>query len=549
MLALTVDLLVGRYYACAYNDRTRPEWPPHPARLFSALVAALPGPGEEEDYDAEAALRWLEEHPAPGIAASSCSARDALDVFVPVNDVAVVKFNDDLFDKVADAEAELAAAASAKDRAAADKRVAKARQALASESAKAIAPPTKADKNALSLVDARFERSGLRQRRYFPSVTPETPRVSFVWRDEPPAELVTALDRLAARVSRLGHSASLVSVRVDDAPAPPTLLPAESGDMLRVPGPGQLAALRAAFAIHRETEPRVLPCAFQAYAPARAPSPPAPAAGEFGDDWIVLRRVDGPRPPLTAIESLARQLRRALMAHAPSPTPAVISGHTPEGAPTRDTHLAVVPLPFVDHKHADGAVLGFALVLPRRCAAADRAAVLAAIGEWEERGGHEQDEQGLPPVPLHLGRGGVLSLERLVEPAALATLQPERWCRPAKAWATVTPIALDRNPGDLSSRDPVKAASAAEAAARIIADAVTRQGLPRPVRVEVQDSPPFAGSAPVRSFPAFPVDPRRTRRVKVHAHIVFEVPIAGPLLLGAGRFFGLGLCRPISEGR
>ena len=41
MLSIEVELLGKRYAATAHNDRGRAEWPPHPARFFSALVAAL----------------------------------------------------------------------------------------------------------------------------------------------------------------------------------------------------------------------------------------------------------------------------------------------------------------------------------------------------------------------------------------------------------------------------------------------------------------------------------------------------------------------------
>ena len=40
MLAIRIDLLAERYTATEFNDRNRAEWPPHPGRLFSALVAA-----------------------------------------------------------------------------------------------------------------------------------------------------------------------------------------------------------------------------------------------------------------------------------------------------------------------------------------------------------------------------------------------------------------------------------------------------------------------------------------------------------------------------
>ena len=50
-----------------------------------------------------------------------------------------------------------------------------------------------------------------------------------------------------------------------------------------------------------------------------------------------------------------------------------------------------------------------------------------------------------------------------------------------------------------------------------------------------------------RAYPAFPADPSKHQRVKVHARLEFPMPVAGPVLLGAGRYYGLGLCRPQPE--
>ena len=58
MFALAVEFLTGRYVATAFNDRERAEWPPHPARVFSALVATH---FEEPEPPARAALEWLEQ--------------------------------------------------------------------------------------------------------------------------------------------------------------------------------------------------------------------------------------------------------------------------------------------------------------------------------------------------------------------------------------------------------------------------------------------------------------------------------------------------------
>jgi CRISPR-associated protein Csb2 len=40
MLAITVEFLHGRFYARDTSDEKLPEWPPHPARMFAALVSA-----------------------------------------------------------------------------------------------------------------------------------------------------------------------------------------------------------------------------------------------------------------------------------------------------------------------------------------------------------------------------------------------------------------------------------------------------------------------------------------------------------------------------
>ena len=95
MLAIEVHLLTGRYAATQYNDRSRAEWPPHPARFFSALVAALHD-REPVDPDELEALRWLESvEPAPDLDVDidvdeRVGRREVHSVFVPVNDVTLV---------------------------------------------------------------------------------------------------------------------------------------------------------------------------------------------------------------------------------------------------------------------------------------------------------------------------------------------------------------------------------------------------------------------------------------------------------------------------
>src|ERR1700689_1775422 len=85
MFAITVELLAGRYTATQFNDRNRPEWPPHPARLFSAMVAAW-ADNDEPDSAERSALRWLEEQDPPFIHSGEEHRRSVVTHFVPVND-------------------------------------------------------------------------------------------------------------------------------------------------------------------------------------------------------------------------------------------------------------------------------------------------------------------------------------------------------------------------------------------------------------------------------------------------------------------------------
>ena len=92
MLAIEIELLTGRYAATAHNDRRRAEWPPHPARFFSALVAALHD-REPVDLGEREALLWLEQQGAPSLRVDSGSKvgrRQVHDIYVPINDVTLV---------------------------------------------------------------------------------------------------------------------------------------------------------------------------------------------------------------------------------------------------------------------------------------------------------------------------------------------------------------------------------------------------------------------------------------------------------------------------
>lgn len=565
-LALRIEYLTARCTATSYNDRFAAEWPPHPARVFSALVNAW-AESDPPDPEERAALDWLAELPPPGLVASSASERAVVTHFVPVNDVSVLQGFERQREKLDADQAALAdarAAALALAAAGGDPRQLKAAERQLVTRTKSVekqrarlrvllAGDQAADETPkdAAIVRARtiLPEGRTRQARTFPSVTPHDPVVHMIWEGNPADGHLQVLDALARRVVRLGHSSSLVACRFVQAAPGATLVPRDDGPVtLRVPGAGQVDQLADAHQLHQQVEPRVLPCRFQRYGPPADGRVRPVLRSVFTDEWIVVRQVAGPRLSTTLTAEVTQAARAALMSHAQDPPPEVLSGHRENGDPSERPHVAVLALPYVGSPHATGVILGVAVVLPSDIEPGDRLAVLRAVGRWEEsarlRLGDAEVEA--PPLDLRLGARGVIELERVVWGAPpLANLRPVTWCRAARTWVSATPVALDRNPGNLYAREPDAARAAYDNAAAIIATGCERVGLPRPARVEIIPSVGMPGVAKARAFPPFPADGRKPQRVKVHALLEFAEPVHGPVLVGAGRYFGLGLFRPV----
>lgn len=533
MLAIEVELLTGRYAATAYNDRGRAEWPPHPARFFSALVAALHDHDDADDAE-RAALLWLEQQSAPSLRVdpeSRIGRRQVQDVYVPVNDVTL---GGDA--AIRDAEMKVAEAKTF-----ATKR--KAEGALEKVKKEVLAIDAQPSDKALKTARALLPERRTRHVRTFPAVLPETPIFAFLWPTADSTPHRAALEQICARVTRLGHSSSLVRCSVVDRDIEPTLVPSDEGDVvLRVVSPGQLERLDREFAHHEGWKSRVLPARPQRYRSASMVTAPAPKVESvFSDDWVLLERVGGSRPVASRATDLARALRGALIElHGNQDLPATLSGHA-ECGPTEQPHVAFVPLPFVGNEHADGALMGIALVLPRALPKSDRELLLRLVAKWEKERANQQGNLTLasgtlPPVII-----------RRVDMSAKTALDPKRWCRPSKRFVTATPIALDKHPGKLRSNQDGTARKAALEAQQNISDACLRVVGARPFSVEVSLTPLLTGAQHVRDFLPWPGRPGRTPRVRVHADIRFEAPVTGPLLLGAGRYFGLGLCLPVED--
>lgn len=338
--------------------------------------------------------------------------------------------------------------------------------------------------------------------------SPSSPVVHFVWPEADPDKATRdKLEDLLARVPSLGRACSLVRMRLGEPPDRPDYRPDPEGDdVLRVFGEGRLDELETLYKLGQR--PSLAPQ--MRYGRARAETPvPESCFGEM----IVLRRIEGRGLSIEAALTLTSALRKALMTLSEN-DPALcefFSGHSEEA------HCAFAALPFVGHEYADGRLMGVAVVLPRTIGTVQRRKVMRMCALIEKI--NLKDQSALWDVELC----GLDIPQR--------ALRPQSWSRPSATWASVTPILLDRFPKKYLSVE------------EILATACERIGLPRPVEIEHGPFSDIHGVSPVNEFRLL-----RTKDDKprwgVHAKIRFEERVRGPVLLGAGRFFGLGTLRP-----
>ena len=475
-LCLGIHYLAGYAVATDPASRRRAEWPPHPARVFMALAAAH----FETDADpAEAeALRWLEGAGEPVLYATEADERPAVETFVPVND-----------------------------------------------------KPTGS-----GMLQSVTGLTRSRQPRMFPRVWPHDERVYLLWPDAD-ASLAghrAALEQLCTKVTRIGHSSSLVQMWVDDdiSAADGPHLRWEPDDLeadvrLRVPSGGLLGRLAADF--DRERRPSV--GTWRGYRRPREVDPEVP--GSIWDPHLIVRRLEPTeenahrRLDLVATLQVMTAMQRAVLSRAAEPVPEFISGHRAGGSPTDRPHLAYLPLAFVDQEHATGHLLGLAVAVPAGLERAERYAALAAVGEVEE---------------LHIGRLGAWRL--VTDDQSRRNLRSETWTGgPAgsKHWSTVTPIVFDRHAKAKGREQREKELVA------MVRQCCTRIGLPEP-HVIIRPVSEHLGVPAAHEFPRLRRKDGSERR-HVHASLIFHEKVRGPIALGAGRFRGYGFCRPLRNRR
>jgi CRISPR-associated protein Csb2 len=389
MLTLGLRYLNGWAMATHPADRERPEWPPHPDRVFMALAAACFETGGSE---AEiGVLEWLERQGAPNLVASPATERTPVTSFVPIND---------------------------------------------------RADPVKKNRPLPAMGSLPIGRD--RQPRQFPVAVPENPTVHLRWpAAEPSPDDRRRLADLCRKVTHAGHSASLVQLWIEEGEVSTDgrraeLVPVEaaaSRHRLRVAGPGRLDSLRHDFAAGR----RPTPSHWQGYdAPPPTQAEPQVPTTLFADDLLVLRHVEGRPLGLESTLQVTAALHKTALKLCPDPPPEWLSGHLPDGGPSERDHTAFLPLAHVGREHADGHLLGLAIAAP---AGISREEIAGALGPllFDHVGRTRR-------IDLLLGRLGRWTVELEERDARALALRSEIWTAKSRRWATVTPIALDRHP-------------------------------------------------------------------------------------------------------
>ena len=499
-LLITVRLHGPRYHGSG-------EWAPSPGRLFQALAAAASS-GSTIEHSAHAALEWLEQLPAPVVALPLMRTGQRLSFFGPDNDLDAV--GNDL------------------------SRVAGIR------SSKNVSP---------RLVEAPGE-------------------FLYVWRlpDGESAVHTQAIRHIAARLYQFGRGVDMAwgnSEILDDDELEEVLSrhhgpvyrpsPGSGGRTLACPRLGSLRSLETRYATTRRR-----------LGPSTDPDrelfrqPPKPQFRQVAYDSQPTRRLYETRLqsaesslapwPLSGAATLVVCLRDAAVGRLTTALPdrtaeieCMLVGRGPGGTTVALTaeRVRIIPLPSIGHPHADRAIRRVLVEVPPACS------IPADDVNWAF--------SALEPVDEETGEVYPLVLTPASDDSMLGHYGVGEDVR-ARIWRTVTPAAL---PEARRRIEPTRRLAEAKgggerlqehrgAAAAVIQALRHADVRSRALVVRVQREP-FEGNG--ERVERFAPGTRFPKERLWHVEITFATPVSGPLIIGDGRFLGLGILAPVTHRR
>lgn len=525
MLVLRVEFLTGVFMATKHDDpsRSTPEWPPHPDRLYSALVAAGAEPDGSRGTllgDAERkALEWLAQQGSPEIRAATAHPRSTPAVAMPSN-----PHESEVWKGGTDGT---------------------------------LVAKSDSDKKWLPIHRKKVLLP-------VPAVIPEEDAAWFKWPSADPQGHREVLKSICARVSRLGRSRSLVRVTVEGRAPDSTHVPDPLGEIqLRVPTGDRLSYLEDKY-LRDGGKPE--PSRTRRYR--EADTHPSGSTLEtcrsvFDKFWVFEPTSGDPALPIEVTLRATRSLRSALLSQLhemtcncadwkswelrtnriPSCTearacyatiPSVLSGYSKDCRPFESPHLAFMSLPFVHptQRHADGAIKGLGILIPRDLGG--EPSVLRLLARALSR---LQDSE----MPI-LGIGRWRLKETQADAPRLATLDRTTWTKRSRNWTTATPMVFGRFPKPRSGGE-----------AKVVLESLRLAGIDDSNVVEIITDmhASLHGAPPIWHFRPSRKNARlaESRAWMRHVTLRFDQPVSGPLALGALRYFGMGLMRPMEVSR
>ena len=476
MLAISVEFLHGTFRGdpdgTAVTGRlTRGEWPPSPARLFAALVAA-DGTRQASRVTDGHELLWLEGLPPPAIHAQPEPWPQELQPRY-----------------VAEHRANFA---------------------------------TRPKRGKTTELFTHHEYIGRKPTLQRPGVriSIRWPVVVYRWNVESPGEeTLNALRRRAARVGYLGASDSPVRVRVaTELPcsvASEVFAPDPKGDIrISVPQPGDIDVLDRMYDAWRERGASVTRSQFPALLHLAAYRSPCDRDVKDRGEvvaWLRLRpAVSGRR--ISAVTALFKDAVLSRHQRMHGEPPAVLHGH---GFMHPGYDLArYLALPDTGYPRSRGRIHGLALWLP----------------PGFDRVQGRQARDAAFAIDKLVGRGIEVSVDPREDEERPWAANPRRWQGPSHAWVSAFPVIHERRgkPGIPEAAHWCRHA-----------------GLPDPIGFRSSRVPLLPGA--VDLAPAEVNRPGRPALPYSHAEFRFAEPVTGPVVVGAGRQRGFGLCVPVDD--
>lgn len=482
----------ARFHGMGQGGR---EWPPAPARLFQALVAGIARGGKLPE-ELVPALQWLETLSAPVIAAPSCKSGQSLSLFVPNND-------------------------------------------------------------ADSLNDPRDVGSIRTKKLVHPSLFPAEAEFLYAWPfsdDEEKAGFILASAKELYQLGR-GIDPAWATGEVLDSVALDARLERypgviyrprteDAGTRLPCPVSGSLDSLirrHASIRLRTEGDGRKARTFF-----ANAPKPVFRTVAYGPVSRMALfelrdRLEDKPWPwRQDKIVSLVEALRDAAVARLQEALPeyqdrieTALVGSKEHPTPISD-RVRILPLPSIGSPHADRRIRRFLLEIP------SGAYLPTEDIEWAFSGLEWSRAAGGGPIPFVVVRSEDWGMFQ------------KHYQKPQYRWRSVTPVALPESamrrriePSRL--REEAKGGQERileeQRAVAAVHHALRHAGVHGiAVDVRLQREPFEAKGQRAESF----AEGTRFAKERLwHVEITFDRPVSGPLVIGDGRFLGLGLMAPV----